>query len=176
MPVAAGAGQPGHLDPEHQADAAEPDLGDQPLEPRPGLGRTAGSAEIVVDDHDPLGDPAELLGAFGQGVLEPGRFRMAADLLQGRLAEVDDGEPVTVAAFDLVRRPGSQGSWPGLPGASGRSPSWRRAICLISTAIRRRRMTGSRRHTRAGLGAFCMVISVKPMCEGQQVPGTNAWL
>ena len=28
---------------------------------------------------------------------------MAADLLQGRLADIDDGEPVTVAAVDLVR-------------------------------------------------------------------------
>ena len=39
VPVAAGAGEPGHLDPEHEADAAEPDLGDRaagtPAGPRP---------------------------------------------------------------------------------------------------------------------------------------------
>ena len=29
---------------------AEPDLGDQPLEARPRLGRGAGAAEVVVDD------------------------------------------------------------------------------------------------------------------------------
>ena len=47
--------------------------------------------------------PAELQGAFGQPVLQPGRLRMRADLLQGRLADIDDGEPVTMAAVDLVR-------------------------------------------------------------------------
>jgi len=103
VPVAAGAGEPRHLDPEHQADTAEPDLGHQALEARPDLGRGAGAAEVVVDDDDPLACPAELAGAFGQGVLEPGRLGMAADLLQGRLPDVDDGEPVTVAAADLLR-------------------------------------------------------------------------
>src|SRR5215207_10894062 len=102
MPVATGASEPGHLDPEHQADVAEADLGDQPLKPRPGLGRAAGPAQVVVDDHDPLARPPELLGAFGQGVLQPGRLRMPADLLQGRLADIDDGEPITMTALDLV--------------------------------------------------------------------------
>src|SRR4051794_6114081 len=86
-------GAPGHLDPEHEADAVEPDLGDEALEPRPDLGGGAGPAEVVVDDHDPLAGPAELLGASGQGVLEPSRLGTAADLLQGRLSDVDDGEP-----------------------------------------------------------------------------------
>jgi len=82
--------------------SAEADLGDQPLKPRPGLGRAAGPAQVVVDDHDPLARPPELLGAFGQGVLQPGRLRMPADLLQGRLADIDDGEPITMTALDLV--------------------------------------------------------------------------
>jgi hypothetical protein len=72
VPVAAGAGEPGHLDPEYQADATKADLGDQPLKSRPGLGRSTGPAQIIVDDHDPLRHPAKLLGAFDQGVLEPG--------------------------------------------------------------------------------------------------------
>ena len=135
VPVAAGAGEPRHLDPEHQADAAEPDLGHQPLEARPDLGRGAGAAEVVVDDHDPLAGPAELPGAFGQGVLEPGRLGMAADLLQGRLPDVDDGEPVTVAAADLLRegwgchrhapRPAAQPAAPRGRDRAGARPSGR---------------------------------------------------
>jgi hypothetical protein len=71
VPVTAGAGQPGHLDAEHQADPSEADLGDQALKPGP-IGRPAGAAEVLVDDQDVLAGPAELKGAVNQPVLQAG--------------------------------------------------------------------------------------------------------
>ena len=65
------AGQPGHLDAEHQADPSEADLGDQALKPGP-IGRPAGAAEVLVDDQDVLAGPAELKGAVNQPVLQAG--------------------------------------------------------------------------------------------------------
>ena len=102
MPIPARARQARDLDAEHQADMAKANLGHQALEAGPVESRGGGTAEIVIDDHDLLGSPAELAGAIGQGILQAGRFPVVLDLTQGGLADIDDRLAVTMAGPDLV--------------------------------------------------------------------------
>ena len=104
VPVAAGPGEPRHLEPEHQADVAEPDLGHQALEARPALGRGAGAAEVVVDDADARPRPAQPAGPLGEPVLQRRGLAVLLELLQRGLADVDDGQPVKMAGLDLARQ------------------------------------------------------------------------
>src|SRR3954462_158727 len=83
---------------------AEPNLGHQPLEARPALGRGAGAAEIVVDDADARPRPAQSTGAFGETVLQRRGLAMLLELLQRGLLNVDDGQPVKMARLDLARQ------------------------------------------------------------------------
>src|SRR4051794_32053537 len=152
VPVAAGPGEPRHLEPEHQADVAEPDLGHQALEARPPLGRGAGAAEVVVDDADARPRPARAVGPLGEPVLQRGRLAVLLQLLQRGLADVDDGQPVKVAGLDparqhqvgpaLRRRPHGPPPLPapGAPSASGAAApggrSGRPASGAWSTAAR----------------------------------------
>ena len=59
---------------------AEPDLGHQPLEARPALGRGAGTAEVVVDDADARPRPAQPAGTFGQPILQRRGLAMQLEL------------------------------------------------------------------------------------------------
>ena len=59
MPVAGVAGKPRDLQPHDQADATETDVGDDALEPGPLGRRRARQTEVLIDDHDPLGGPAQ---------------------------------------------------------------------------------------------------------------------
>jgi hypothetical protein len=104
VPVAAGPGEPRHLEPEHQAHVAEPDLGHQTLEARPPFGRGAGAAEVVVDDADARPRPAQVAGPLGEPVLQRRGLAVVLQLLQRRLADVDDGQPVKMPGLDLARR------------------------------------------------------------------------
>ena len=52
VPVTAGAGQPGHLDAEHQADLVQANLRHQALEAETAFGGSTRSAEIVIGGHD----------------------------------------------------------------------------------------------------------------------------
>src|SRR3954468_405524 len=83
---------------------AEPNLGHEPLEARPALGRGAGAAEIVVDDADARPRPAQPTGAFGETVLQRRGLAMLLELLQRGLSNVDDGQPVKMARLDLARQ------------------------------------------------------------------------
>ena len=58
VPVGVVAGQPGHLQAEHDPGPAHADLGDQALEAFPVGGRGAGLALVGVDDDDLLGWPS----------------------------------------------------------------------------------------------------------------------
>ena len=58
VPVGVVAGQPGHLQAEHDPGPAHADLGDQALEAVPVGGRGAGLALVGVDDDDLLGWPS----------------------------------------------------------------------------------------------------------------------
>jgi hypothetical protein len=104
VPVPARPCQARHLDAENEADVAEADLSDQPLEPEPTLDGFSGASKVVIDDDHALARPSEVHGALDQGVLEAGGFLVALDLLRGGLPDVDDGQAVAVSAADLVRQ------------------------------------------------------------------------
>ena len=103
VPVLARAGQPAHLQAEDQPDVVETDLGEQPLEAEPALGRGPALALILVDDEDAVRGPAEFDGPVDEGVLAVGGFPVLGDLLGGGLADVDDGQPVEMPGLDLGR-------------------------------------------------------------------------
>ena len=149
MPVPARARQPRHLDAQHEADIAQAHFGDQPLKAQTSLDARAGAPEIVVDHHDLFPPPAVLRGAIGEPVLQPGRLLMALNLLNRRLADVDDRQTVLVASQDLVADRGRCGAGQGSPPSSGVSSAISalrircRAICPNSVAMRPRRSRGS---------------------------------
>src|SRR4051812_11188645 len=103
MPVTTGAGQPRHLDTQHQSNATQPNLSHQPLEARPVYCRGARATQIVIDHLNPLACPAQLQRSLHQRVLQPRRLLMLLDLAQRRLPHVNDRQPVLVASLDLLR-------------------------------------------------------------------------
>src|SRR5258708_31451284 len=76
-------------------------LGGEPGEPGASHGARAGKAEILIDDDDPFGGPAEVAGLAGERVLPVGRFAIVLDLGGTRLAQVDDGLAGKMARRDL---------------------------------------------------------------------------
>ena len=60
VPVGVVAGQPGHLQRQHDSHLAEPDLGGQLGEPGPAGGAGAGDAQVVVDHPHRGARPAQL--------------------------------------------------------------------------------------------------------------------
>ena len=102
VPVSARARQARHLHAEYEADMAEPDLGDEALEAGTAFNGRARASLVVVDNNDGLARPAELDGALGQGILQPGRLPVVFNLLHRGLADVDHRRPCAVAAVDLV--------------------------------------------------------------------------
>ena len=104
VPVPAGAGEAGDLEPHDEADVPEAHLGDKALEPRPALGGCPGAAEIVVNDRHPRPGPAQAAGVIDEPVLQARRLPVVLDLPQRGLADIDDRLPVKVAARDLARR------------------------------------------------------------------------
>ena len=62
IPVGVVAGQSGYLEPEHEADMGERDFGGQSGEPRSRDKAGAGQPEVLVDDDDAIGGPAEFTG------------------------------------------------------------------------------------------------------------------
>ena len=102
MPVPARAGQPRHLQAQHQPHMPHRDLGDQPREPGP-LGRIRRRPpQILIDHHDPRGRPAQRGRPVRQPVLQPRRLTVVSDLLPRRLPDVDNRQPVTVPALNLA--------------------------------------------------------------------------
>ena len=69
IPVGVVAGQPRHLDAQHDPDLAQTDVGDQLLEPQPPVGLRTGAAQVGVDHHHLMSGPAQRDRAFAQFVL-----------------------------------------------------------------------------------------------------------
>jgi hypothetical protein len=103
VPVAGIPRQPGHLQAHHEADPAQPDLGDQPLEATALRGRGAGQPEILIDHHDLLRRPAERLGAALEVVLARGALAMILHRLERGLPHVEIREPPEMLGRDLAR-------------------------------------------------------------------------
>ena len=169
MPIPAGARQPRHLHAEHEADLAEPDLGDQPLKAQASLDARAGASKIVVDDDDLLAQPAELRRPVREGILQSGQLLMALNLLRRGLADVDDRQTILMAPDNLVA---------GRADATldkARIRHWNasvatvelrircKAICPRSVAMRPRRSRGSRVQIDAGRS---LIAGSKPTRQG----------
>ena len=108
IPVGVVAGQPRHLQRQHDPDLAEPDLGGQLGEPGPAGGAGAADAEVVVDHPDRAARPAQLGGPRDEVVLAGGGLRVALELGQGGLADIDHRGPPQMRGGDLAvthRRP-----------------------------------------------------------------------
>lgn len=72
IPVGARAGQPRHLNAQHQPHMAHSDLGDQPTEPHPAGSAGPGFTEILIDHQHPRDLPAQRDRSLHQPVLQPG--------------------------------------------------------------------------------------------------------
>lgn len=105
VPVPAAAGQAGHLDPPHETDMVQPDLGDQTLETGAGHRTRPRLAQVLVDHQDPVRLPAQRDRPVHQGVLQPGRLLMVDELLAGGLADIDHREPLQMTVVDLAAGP-----------------------------------------------------------------------
>jgi hypothetical protein len=103
VPVGVVARQAGDLEAEHDPGLAEPDVGDQPLEPLTAAGACAGLALVGVDHDDLLGRPAELHGSLAERVLALGRLAVVLDLAQGRLAHIEIRGARQMLGGDLLR-------------------------------------------------------------------------
>ena len=96
IPVFAGAGQAAHLQPEDQPDVIHRNFGQQALEAGAALGAAAAQAEVVVDDGNVLGWPAQSgRKRSTRSILAGGGLLMFQNLLGRGLADVDDGGTVT---------------------------------------------------------------------------------
>jgi hypothetical protein len=80
IPVAVIAGQARDLEADHRADAAQTDLGHEPLKPGQIGGGRRRLPEILIDDDDLM--PAQRAGVGRQVILPPATFLMMADLVE----------------------------------------------------------------------------------------------
>src|SRR5271157_2276504 len=89
MPIVV-ARQARDLEPEHEADVGERDFGGEPGETRSRDKAGAGEPEVLIDDDDAIGGPAEFTGFGGKRILSIGRLAIVLDLGGAGLAQVDD--------------------------------------------------------------------------------------
>lgn len=101
VPVGRIASQPRHLQTEHDASVAEPDLGDQLLEALAIPRRGARQSQVGVDDDDALLRPAQSQGALAQGILALGTLAVFEDLSHRRLSHIQVGIAPQVTRGDL---------------------------------------------------------------------------
>jgi hypothetical protein len=74
MPVGVVAGEPRHLETEHDADAGERNLSSETSEAGSCNRTGAGKAEVLVDDENAILGPAELARLGGERILALGRL------------------------------------------------------------------------------------------------------
>ena len=103
VPVGVVAGQPGHLQTQHDPGPAHADLGDQALEALPVGGRGAGLALVGIDGDDVLGRPAQRDRFLPQRVLAGGGLGVGQHLPQRGLAHIQVGGAGQVRAGHLRR-------------------------------------------------------------------------
>ena len=135
------------------------DFRHQPLEPSASLGTGTRFAQILIDHQHLLGSPAQRLSPISQPILEARGLLMIQHLLDGRLANVHDGEPFTMPGMELLRTQLIQGvqsrldcAWlsksspSSLPSAL-RGSSWRSSKRLRSPSKRWRLGWGNCSHS-----------------------------
>src|SRR5437588_615697 len=99
IPFGIVAGQARDFQTEHEADTGERHLGSEPGKAGAGRGSAARQAQVFINDDDPFGGPAELVGLAGERVLPLSRFAIVLDLSGARLTQIDDG-----MAREMARR------------------------------------------------------------------------
>ena len=102
MPVGGVAGEPRHLEAQNDPSVAQPDLADQALEAQAIIGGGAGLAQVVINNDHLLRRPAQGDGPIAEGVLASGALRVLVNLLEGRLADVEEGVSRQVLGGDLL--------------------------------------------------------------------------
>jgi hypothetical protein len=102
MPIGVVARQARDLEPEHEADVGERDLGSEPGEARSRHKAGAGESEVLIDDDDAIGGPAEFTGFGGKRILSIGRLAIVLDLGGAGLAQVDDRLMWRLATAEIV--------------------------------------------------------------------------
>ena len=89
------------LKPKHEADVGEGDFGGEPGKTRSRDKARAGEPEVLIDDLDAIGGPAEFTGFGGKRILSIGRLAIVLDLGGAGLAQVDDRLTREMASRDL---------------------------------------------------------------------------
>src|SRR5688572_4357511 len=101
MPVRRRAREPRDLQRQHDPDMTETDLRDELFDAQPPVSARARPAGVFVDDADRSGRPAQLDGAVAQRVLARRRLRVALNLMQRRLTDIDDRASTPLQLGDL---------------------------------------------------------------------------
>ena len=101
MPIGVVAREARDLEPEHEADMGERDFGGEAGEARSRDKAGAGEPEVLIDDDDAIGGPAEFTGFAGKRILSIGQLAIVLDLGGAGLAQVDDRLAGEMAGRDL---------------------------------------------------------------------------
>src|SRR5438045_2737921 len=81
----------------------EPNFGQQPLKTEATFGGAAALALILVDYQNAISGPTASNGALHQGILRLGGFAVLDHLVNGRLPDVDNRQPVEVPGLNFGR-------------------------------------------------------------------------
>ena len=110
MPLPARAGQPGHLDAQHDAHMIQPYLRHQPRKARTHVSPGGRMPQVLVNHQHPRRRPPQRDRPLGQPVLQPGGLGVILHLSRGGLADIDHRQTITMPGLDLALR-----SLPGQP-------------------------------------------------------------
>ena len=102
VPVGRVAGQARHLQPEDDARAAQPDIGDEVLEAGAIDGGSPRLAEVGVDDDHAFRGPAQRDGPLPEAVLALRALGVLEDLSHRRLTDVQVRVPLEVTGRDFL--------------------------------------------------------------------------
>ncbi len=125
IPVAAGAGQAGGFQGEDRPGPAQAHLGHEELEAIPRGGGGARAALILIEQLHPLLRPAQRHRPAHQIILAGGAGGVGAHLRQGRLAHINEGQPLPMVGLDLSRCRGGHANPPWRSPSAGRPPNRR---------------------------------------------------
>jgi hypothetical protein len=103
VPVGVVASQPRRLDPEHDADLAQPDIGDQLPKPGARTRRSTGTAQVLIDHPHLAQRPAQRRGPLPQLVLAGQALGVLHDLRRGGLPHIHIGVTSQMPRGDLLR-------------------------------------------------------------------------
>src|SRR6266568_496594 len=104
MPIQRTARESRDLEPHDQSDVAQSHFRHQPLKTRPIDSRSAGLAQILINDHNALCGPAQSERSFSESILACGAFRVFEDLMQSTLPHVQHRLTREMSCGDFLQR------------------------------------------------------------------------